>query len=260
MHTTIFCFSGTGNCLKLARDLAAEIGDAHVVPIAKAFKEPAVTFSGRAGFVFPVYAVSVPLIVSEFVDKLRAESPAYLFAVTTCGGVSGDPLGQLAGRLKKRALTLSAGFVIQMPNNYTPLGGALSREAQERMFAKAARRVKEIAAMVKENRPAPIERSRLPLSLLGAVISPIAVRVMRGEDKKFWVSEACTACGLCEKVCPVGNIRMVDKRPVWAHRCEQCFACLQWCPAQAIQCGRHTVGRERYHHPSVTVQDILDMK
>jgi len=28
---------------------------------------------------------------------------------------------------------------------------------------------------------------------------------------------------------------MFDGRPVWQHHCEQCFACLQWCPKEAIQ-------------------------
>ena len=36
-----------------------------------------------------------------------------------------------------------------------------------------------------------------------------------------------------------------------------CFACLQWCPQEAIQFGKKTPKYERYHHPEVTVQDML---
>jgi Fe-S-cluster-containing hydrogenase component 2 len=59
------------------------------------------------------------------------------------------------------------------------------------------------------------------------------------------------------RVCPVGNIRLVDGRPKWQHRCEQCLACLQWCPEQALQFGKHTARRERYHHPQISVKDLM---
>jgi MinD superfamily P-loop ATPase len=49
---------------------------------------------------------------------------------------------------------------------------------------------------------------------------------------------------------------MVDGRPTWHHRCEQCFACLQWCPEEAIQFGTETAGKDRYHHPDVTLADM----
>ena len=54
------------------------------------------------------------------------------------------------------------------------------------------------------------------------------------------------------------NIEMVNERPAWLHRCEQCFACLQWCPQEAIQYGKKTVKYPRYHHPEVTLKDMLE--
>jgi MinD superfamily P-loop ATPase len=80
---------------------------------------------------------------------------------------------------------------------------------------------------------------------------------MRGEDKNFRVTDACNSCGTCEKVCPVGNIAITDKRPKWLHKCEQCFACLQWCPKEAIQCGKGAEGRKRYHNPYVKLSDLI---
>jgi Fe-S-cluster-containing hydrogenase component 2 len=56
---------------------------------------------------------------------------------------------------------------------------------------------------------------------------------------------------------PVGNIGIVDDWPIWQHRCEQCFACLQWCPQEAIQFGSNTANRKRYHHPNVRLADML---
>ena len=87
-------------------------------------------------------------------------------------------------------------------------------------------------------------------------------------DGRFRVDETCTSCGICEKVCPAANIRLEPasgvnpeaasaKQPVWLHRCEQCYACLQWCPEAAIQWGDKTAGRDRYHHPEVKVTDLF---
>ncbi len=45
----------------------------------------------------------------------------------------------------------------------------------------------------------------------------------------------CTACGLCTKVCPTGNIT-VDAHglPNWDRRCLLCFSCEMSCPEEAI--------------------------
>jgi MinD superfamily P-loop ATPase len=77
-------------------------------------------------------------------------------------------------------------------------------------------------------------------------------------DKAFSVSDACTACGTCAEVCPVSNIRMVQDRPAWHHRCELCCACLHFCPAEAIQLKFlfGTKGRGRYRHPDLKVADM----
>jgi len=51
---------------------------------------------------------------------------------------------------------------------------------------------------------------------------------------------------------------MINEKPSWLHRCEQCLACLQWCPQEAIQYGEKTVKYPRYHHPEVVLKDILE--
>ena len=66
-----------------------------------------------------------------------------------------------------------------------------------------------------------------------------------------------TAAVPAQKICPVNNITMNDSKPFWQHNCEQCYACIQWCPRQAIQINKKTASRERYHHPEITLKDML---
>jgi MinD superfamily P-loop ATPase len=77
-------------------------------------------------------------------------------------------------------------------------------------------------------------------------------------DKNFWVDDKCNHCGICSKVCPPKNIEIVNEKPVWLHRCEQCLACIQWCPQEAIQYGKKTVNYARYHQPEVSLSDMLE--
>ena len=65
----------------------------------------------------------------------------------------------------------------------------------------------------------------------------------------FTVSDACVSCGKCQRLCPLGNIRIQEGRPVWGDRCTHCMACICGCPAGAIEYGRISRGKPRYQCP-----------
>ena len=75
-------------------------------------------------------------------------------------------------------------------------------------------------------------------------------------DKKFWIDEECNSCGICEKVCPAANILMKEGKPVWQKQCQQCLACIQWCPKESIQYGKKTSEYKRYHHPEIKLKEM----
>jgi len=80
--------------------------------------------------------------------------------------------------------------------------------------------------------------------------------VMRLTDKSIIVRDNCNGCGLCQKLCPVDNIRLVQNRPYFLHHCEMCFACDEWCPTGAIQ---HWSRKEhiKYRHPDITLKNMV---
>jgi ferredoxin/flavodoxin len=290
VSTTIYIFSGTGNSLAVARSLAERIA-ARPVSISRAMAHDVVVPDADAiGLVFPVYHKSIPLIIKRFVEKLRIRDDAYVFAVCTCGDSTGLSIEHLRQLLRSRGAELAAGFGVQMPYNYlTPapvLHGFFRSfslrevpiEKQQALLARAKEKVEGIAASVRARESGTFEtrcdvltrladRFNLPETLakpvwlrVAGVDEPTKLSFLESRqlmDRAFWSDEACNGCGICGRICPVYNIEMVNGRPAWQQRCEQCFACLQWCPQEAIQFGAKTMGEKRYHHPDVTVADMM---
>ena len=103
-----------------------------------------------------------------------------------------------------------------------------------------------------------MDRGPLWQNILFSWIYKMSYRHVSKMDKSFWADDKCNRCGICSRVCPANNIEMIDEKPAWLHRCEQCFACLQWCPQEAIQYGKRTVKYPRYRHPEVILEDMLE--
>lgn len=46
--------------------------------------------------------------------------------------------------------------------------------------------------------------------------------------------DRCSGCGLCVQDCPLGAIRLKDRKPVVLEACTHCAACVQNCPEEAL--------------------------
>jgi len=258
MKTKLFYFTGTGNSLVAARALAKELGDTEVISIPQVINTNLATDAERVGIVFPVYIWGMPLIVARFAEQLQVKPGTYLFGVATYGGFPAGTLLQLSDIFKKRNLEFAAGFGVHMPGNYTPLYGAHPVETQNKMFMKADIKLKQIAAEIKTNKKGIIEKNNFIINFLfSSFLYNSSYKQIPQMDKGFWADEKCNNCGICVKVCPVKNIKLENSKPQWQHKCEQCLACLQWCPTEAIQFGKNTAKRKRYHHPEVKIDDLI---
>ena len=67
------------------------------------------------------------------------------------------------------------------------------------------------------------------------------------KDKAFIAGEKCTGCGACVRLCPRKNITLSGGRPRWSGNCTHCMACISYCPTQAIEYGKKSAGKPRYH-------------
>ena len=257
----IYYFTGTGNSLLAAKIIAQKLGDTELIPIASLRVEKSVKATGeRIGIVFPVYDFGLPLIVREFVKKLEFDGQPYIFAVVTMGGLAAATLPYLNKMLKAKGKSLAVGFALRMPDNYTPLHGASATDDITKSIAKAESGLAKIGEILTAKAKAKIQRNN---PLTNAIFTGFLYKFIdkfQEADKNFWVEDSCTSCGSCEKVCPVDNIKLENGKPTWLHHCEQCVACLQYCPAEAIQFGKTTKGRRRYQCPQIKVEEIIGQK
>lgn len=257
MKTTIYFYTGTGNSLWTSKKLSLLLNEVELVSIALTDSNRIHTDSENVGFIFPVHIWGIPSPVIDFLNRLETDAAKYYFAVAVNAGQVAATLIQLKKLLQQKNIKLSSGFSICMPSNYIPWGGADTQEKQQKTFSKALDKINRIALSVSANEERAPEKGPAWQNIFFSAIYLLSFAQVPKMDKSFSADEKCTSCGICEKICPAHNISLVNGMPSWQHHCEQCFACIQWCPEEAIQYGKGTAKKKRYHHPEVNLKDML---
>jgi len=262
MKTTIYYFTGTGNSLKIAKSLSEKLDECELIPIAKVWEDNhLVSSTEKVGFVFPLYWAGLPKIVYDFLSKIELTKSDYFFAVVTnAGDINSTPLYQIETILNAKSKALSAGFYIKMPNNYIIGFDVHSEARQKEFFEEAIKNIEIIRKTVEENEnnlgKDIFEKRRIKSEKFNKNFRDNVY----GSDKSFYAEDTCTSCGICVNICPVNNITLVEDIPQWQHKCQQCLACINFCPEKCIQFGDKTLKTQRYHHPEITIKDIINQK
>lgn len=266
IHTLmIFYFSGTGNTKWAASKTAAAIDD-QLIDIAATLKhaDSDSTFSYELkddepmGFFFPVHGWRPPLIVKEFVRRLRInQSGSYCYVVCTAGDNVGEAVDILEKDLAEVGIKVHSAISLIMPESYVGLPfmdvdkpekeAKKKREADEKLskFIDDIRQRRHgIRDILIGNWP------RINSRLIGDVFIRWIIK-----DTPFRVDpNRCISCGLCVNNCPVSDMAMDEnKHPVWLHngKCLSCFACYHHCPTRAIEYGGRTKGKGQYYFEKV---------
>lgn len=234
----ILYFSATGNSRWVALQLAEMTGD-RAFDMTKRNPTSYDLTGQTIGLVFPIYAWGVPEPVQQFVRALKG-SPAFSFAVATCGQEAGRALDKLG-----EYFPLNSRYSIVMPDNYIfwlePENGESGREKVEA----AKKRLPQIAAEIAKHKPTDeVHRGKMA-ALKSGPINEGFNRFARS-TRPFYADTRCTGCGLCASICPAHTIHLENGKPHWGKSCYQCTACINRCPAGAIQYGKGTRKRTRY--------------
>ncbi|WAI02540.1 EFR1 family ferrodoxin [Methanogenium organophilum] len=259
MKTILYYFTGTGNSLWAARELACHIPDTELIPMAKVIHSGGeiTVQEGRIGFVFPVYIGGPPLMVSEFARKINLDSADGIFALVTMAGAGDGAWKRIKTILKKRSYQMGGAYSLKMPTNYMLLGDVLPEDQEIEVITEARTEIKRIAEQINAG-DLGFEKGPFLTNLFNSAMYQPLKGQLRSQGSRFRADEKCNGCGTCELVCPAYNITVSGMEPPkWGNACESCFACINYCPRNAIQSGKKTVARGRYHHPDVSIRDLM---
>ncbi len=254
----IFYFTGTGNSLWVAKELSAALDEQPVAVADELNRNGYPSYLLKPDetvcFVFPIHSWGIPVIMTDFINKVKLENyngqPVY--AVCTCGDDCGLAGKQLSRQLLSKGITLRQCFSVTMPNNYILFPGfdVDGTDTEKKKLANAADTLKEIIAVIRNKTNKEIYTTGTIPFIKSRIIQPLFVKFALGKNS-FYSTERCISCGLCEKVCPTGTIRMDENHPVWSDTCIQCLACIHRCPVIAIEYGKASKHKGRYVHPGL---------
>ena len=244
----IFYYSGTGNSKYAAKRIADALGDTllSMNERIKAGDFSPVETGERLVVVTPTYAWRIPRIVRDWLMKTELRGAERIWFVMTCGSEIGD-----AGRYN-RALCQAKGVgcmgtaQLVMPENYIAMFNAPQADEARAIVAKAEPDIDRVIASIRAEEAFTPTRRNLYDRFMSGPVNPIFYSFCVKADA-FTASDACVGCGRCEKLCPTNTVTLHDGRPVWGKGCTHCMACICYCPAAAIEYGKKSLGKPRYH-------------
>jgi ferredoxin len=201
-------------------------------------------------------------MVAEFLRGLKVNRSRYVFAIANCAHTHGATLRRIRTLLGSAGTRLSAGFVVRHDIHVLQPGGdemvvtRLAKQLAREVPRRFADREEELAHAIASKEKHEIEVSNWTSATFGQLMHPGAMLGFKRQDKGFTADDACVSCGICTRICPRENIRLVEGRPTWSQDCEACNACILWCPQTAIRLLGHAPTEPR-HHPGIALADML---
>lgn len=250
----VFCFSGTGNSLFAAKIIAQKLED-ELVSINEIMRQRSLdpyvaryAFSSERPLVFvsPTYCWRLPKFVEQFISESRFEGNRKAYFFLTCGDGTGAAAYYAEDFCRRAELEFMGLGSVKMPENYITMFNAPSYDDARAIIRAAVPSIEYAAGQISLEKHMKDINGRPGDKNVNKIINPAFYRLFIN-DKKFYVTNACVGCGLCEKLCPTANISLVDGKPQWHGSCIQCQSCIGVCPKNAIEFGRRAKGKRRYY-------------
>lgn len=246
----ILYFSGTGNSEYVAKRISKEIKD-EILNLFDKIKSHDCSdiYSERPWIiVVPTYAWRIPRIVHAWLKQTALVGNRDLYFVMTCGESIGNAGQYLKKFCNEKKMHYRGCMGITMPENYIALFSTPSLEKSLSIIEKAESVIDRTVLDIQKAKNFPESTvslgDRLSSGMINDLFYPIFVHA-----KKFYVTDDCISCGRCVAVCPLNNIRLENRKPVWADNCTHCMACICRCPKEAIGYGKHSKNLPRYTCP-----------
>lgn len=246
----VFYFTGTGNCLYVARKFAE-----NPLSIPQIIRQDKLEFEAdEIGIVYPIYGHLAPQIVQEFIRKARLKAP-YLFSILTYGNRKCSATELWNNLATENGTRFDYITTLKMVDNFLP---SFDMNEQVKIDKQEDKQIAEIMQDIQARKhwiqPVSKEERQQHAEFMqraGHTLSPSA-------EKLLVIKENCIGCGICVKVCPRRNYTLTGEGVQCKGACEYCLSCVQNCPQKAITLRAGEKNPDaRYRHPDISLNDII---
>ena len=238
--------SGTGNTKHIIGIIMETLGG-DMIPLEKA--DASCLNDEKIFLAYPTQFSNIPFMLREFINKnAEAWNGKEVYLLTTMGLFSGDGTGCAARLLKKHGANIKCGLQIKMPDSvsdYRPINN--TREKNLEVIKAAEEKARKAAEDIKAQR-----FPREGLSGIDHVVGLLGQRLWfynktTGYTDKLKISDSCVGCGMCARLCPMGNLKIENGRAVAGKNCTMCYRCISSCPKKAMTLlGKEVIEQVRF--------------
>jgi len=246
----ILYFTGTGNSKFVADYLAEQLEDI-TVSMNKMLKsnENLICESEKPYIVVaPIYAWRFPRVIEELLKNAELKGNKTVYCIATMGENSGNADKYLKRMFTDKAMNFTGYIGVEMQNNYLFMEKMPKPKDAEKNLGKVIPKLSKIVAAIKAG-DTHCKKDKTPFAALMSSAVNAGFNKFMVKKQSFNVGANCISCGKCVSGCPVNNISMQDKKPVFSNKCIGCLACLHHCPKQAINVRKDTQDKGRYVCP-----------
>lgn len=244
----VLYYSGTGNSKFIAKCIASalETDCLNLNERIKAEDTSSVQTEENVILVTPTYAWRIPHIVSDWLEKVDLVSAKRIWFVMDCGSEIGNAAVYNRQLAAQKQLQYMGTAQIIMPENYIAMFNAPRNEQAQSIVEQAEPALQRVLAQFKAGQEFSPPRDNLYDRFMSGPVNPAFYRFFVKADA-FRATDACIGCGKCVELCPLNNIHLENGKPVWGKNCTHCMACICYCPKEAIEYGKKSRGKPRYH-------------
>ena len=243
----IVYFTGTGNSRYCAEALGNILDDKVTNSFSYIKNGIAAELMSEKPWVFvgPTYAWQIAHVFEEFIRNGNFAGNKNAYFLLTCGGSiggAGEYMEKLCG---EKDLNYMGTLPVVMPDNYVAMLPVPDEEESAKMISEAGKSLEKYAAFISENKPFDEGKKSFMNKILSSAVN---AGFYKGfvSAKKFYTTDKCISCGKCSELCPLNNISLEDGKVKWGNSCTHCMACISYCPTEAIEYGKTSIGKRRY--------------
>lgn len=246
----VLYYSATGNTEYIAQELAKRLDDTCINLLERIKKQDFSNLHSEKPFIIcaPVYVCEMPRFLSAYLKKQTFTGNKNVYFIFTSGGYCGIS-GQLAKWMfRKKKMNYLGHAEFKMPRNYIANDSypMLSKEEIIERIKTSYHMITPVAKAIQAGQKLKARHIFLFETIITLPFNPVWSKY-KLVAKDFYSTDACIGCGKCATLCPLNNIQLKDKAPVWGDHCSHCMACIGNCPTRAIEYGTITQNKEQYN-------------